>query len=107
MAEQSSQRSRSQIEADLAATRTRLSATLEELIGQVHPKAVKQRQISNVKTLMRGEINNAKSKVQSETGEWRFDRIAMIAGSVVGTVVVVVVLRTIVRRGKAKGELTK
>lgn len=107
MADQSSQRSRSQIEADLAATRARLSANLEDLIGQVHPQAIKQRQITNVKTLVRGEINNAKSQFQTETGEWRLDRIAMIAGSVVGTIVVVAVLRTIVRRGKVKGELTK
>lgn len=106
MADQSSRRSRSQIEADLAATRARLSGNLEELIGQVHPKAIKQQQIANVKALVGTEVNNAKAKVQTDTGEWRLDRIAMIAGSVVGAVVAVAVLRAIVRRGKVKGELT-
>lgn len=102
MADQSSHRSKAQIEADLAATRARLSASLEGLISQVHPKAVKQREISNVKTMIRGEIDNAKSKFKNEKGDWRIDRLAMIAGSVVGTVVVVAVLRAIVQRGKAK-----
>lgn len=102
MADQSSHRSKAQIEADLAATRARLSASLEDLIGQVHPKAVKQREIANVKTLLRGEINNFTSNFKNEKGEWRIDRLAMIAGSVVGAVVVVAVLRAIVQRGKTQ-----
>lgn len=107
MADQMSHRSKSQIEADQAAIRARLSANLEELISQVHPKAIKQKQVRNVKTLVSGEINNAKAQFQTTTGEWRLDRIAMVAGSVVGAIVVVAVLRTIVRRGKVKGELIK
>jgi hypothetical protein len=105
MADQSSHRSRSQIEADLAATRARLSANLEALIGQVHPKTVKQRQVTNLKTLVSSEINNVTAGFRNENGDWRIDRLAMIAGSVVGTVVVVVVLRAIVHRGKKKSRL--
>lgn len=106
MADQTSHRSRSQIEADLAATRVRLSAALEDLIDQVHPAKVKQRTVADVKTLVSGEINNAKAQFKDITGEWRLDRIAMIGGSVVGAVVLIAVLRGIVRRGKVKGELT-
>lgn len=107
MADQKSHRSRSQIEADLAATRARLSVALEDLIDQVHPIAVKQRAVADVKSLVTGEINNAKSHVKTVAGDWRLDRIAMIGGSVVGAVVLIAVLRGIVRRGKVKGELTK
>lgn len=103
MSDQSSFRSRAQIEADLAATRARLSGSLEDLIGQVHPKAVKQRQVANVKSLVSGEVNNAKAAFKTPEGAWRVDRLAMIAGSVVGAVVVVVVLRALVQRGK-KGD---
>ncbi|WP_432558412.1 DUF3618 domain-containing protein [Granulicoccus sp. GXG6511] len=107
MADQTSHRSRSQIEADLAATRARLSVALEDLIDQVHPAKVKQRQVSNVKTLVRGEVDNAKAQFKTVAGDWRLDRIAMIGGSVVGAIVLVAVLRGIVRRGKVKGELAK
>lgn len=106
MADQKSHRSRSQIEADLAATRVRLSVALEDLIDQVHPTKVKQRAVADVKTLVSGEINNAKSQFKNVTGDWRWDRIAMIGGSVAGAVVLIAVLRGIVRRGKVKGELT-
>lgn len=107
MADQTSHRSRSQIEADLAATRARLSVALEDLVDQVHPAKVKQRQVANVKTLVQGEFDNARSQFRSVAGEWRLDRIAMIGGSVVGAIVLVAVLRGIVRRGKVKGELVK
>lgn len=106
MADQSSPRSRAQIEADLAATRARLSVALEDLIDQVHPAKVKQRQVANLKALVSSEVGAAKSHFKTVTGGWRLDRIAMIGGSVMGAVVLVVVLRGIVRRGKAKGELT-
>ncbi|MDO5498506.1 MAG: DUF3618 domain-containing protein [Propionibacteriaceae bacterium] len=105
MADQSSHRSRSQIEADLAATRARLSGALEDLIDQVHPTKVKQRAVDDVKTLVSGEINNAKSQFKTAAGDLRIDRVAMIGGSVLGAVVLLVVLRGIVRRGKVKGEL--
>lgn len=106
MADQTSQPSRSQIEANLAATRARLSGNLEDLINQVHPTKVKQRQVDGMKTMFRGEIDNATSQFRTSTGEWRLDRIAMIGGSVVGAVVLLAVLRGIVRRGKVKGEMT-
>lgn len=99
------QRSRSQIEADLAATRARLSGNLENLINQVHPTKIKQRQVDNIKAMVRGEFNNVKSQFRTRSGGWRTDRIAMIGGSVVGAVVLVAALRGIVRKGKVKGEL--
>ncbi|WP_425308392.1 DUF3618 domain-containing protein [Ammonicoccus fulvus] len=100
-------KSRSQIEADLAATRARLSRSLEDLVDQVHPTRVKERQVATIKTLAQGEFQNVKDQIKTRTGEWRMDRIAMIGGSVVGAVVLVVVLRSIVRRGKVKGELVR
>lgn len=106
MADQTSHRSRAQIEADLAATRARLSVALEDLIDQVHPANIKRREVARFKTLVSSEVGAAKAQFKTASGGWRLDRIAMISGSVVGAVVLVVVLRGIVQRGKAKGELT-
>lgn len=105
MADQTN-RSQSQMEADLAAIRARMSGNLEDLIDQVHPTRVKERQVASIKSLAQGEFQNAKDQFMTRAGEWRMDRIAMIGGSVVGAVVLLVVLRGIVRRGKVKGELT-
>lgn len=105
MADQTSHRTRSQIEADLAVNRARLSEALEGLVDQVHPARIKERAITDVKTLVTGEFNNAKSQFVGKGGAVRVDRVAMIGGAVVGAVVFIAVLRKIARRGKVKGKL--
>ncbi|OYN94288.1 DUF3618 domain-containing protein [Enemella evansiae] len=103
MADQNS-RSRSQIEADLAAARTRLSANLERLIDEVHPTNVKRRQVEGFKSFVQGEFDNAKDQVQTASGKWRLDRIAMIAGSVAGFVALMAITRAVVRRAQRDGD---
>ena len=92
-------RTAAQIESDLAATRSRLAASVETLIDEVHPNRVKQRQIANVKRLANAELENAKSKVFNARGDLRTDRVAIAAGAVVGFVGFLLVIRAIVRRG--------
>lgn len=98
MAEQG--KSRQQIESDLTAARTRLSANLESLIDQVHPTKVKERQIAGVKTLVSGEVNNVKAQFTTPSGEWRTDRLVLIGGSIVGAVVLLVTLSALSKRRK-------
>lgn len=93
-------RSRAQIETDLAATRERLAGSIEELIGQVHPKRVKQRQVDAAKSFIRAEVDNAKAQVFYPNGELRTTRLASIGGGLAGFITFVLVVRRIVRVGK-------
>lgn len=96
-------RSRAQIESDLAASRERLAGSIEELIGQVHPKWVKQRQIDSAKALLRSELANAKAQIFYPNGELRSQRLATVGGALAGFVTFVLVLRRIIRGGNRGG----
>lgn len=93
-------RTRAQIEADLAASRDRLAFAIEQLIDQVHPQRVKERQIASAKTLARAEVANLRSQVFYPNGELRTARLAALGGAVAGFVTFVAVVRKIVRGGK-------
>lgn len=95
-------RTRAQIEADLAATRERLAGSIEELIDQVHPQRVKQRQIDSAKALVTAEVDNVKSQFFYPNGELRTSRLAAIGGGVAGFVTFLIVVRSLVRGGKKK-----
>ena len=93
-------RNAAQIEADLAATRDRLNASVQALIDQVHPNRIKQRQIDNVKRLASAELDNAKSLIFNARGDLRTDRVAALAGAAAGLVTFLIIVRKIVRRGR-------
>jgi predicted component of type VI protein secretion system len=92
-------RTRAQIEADLAASRERIAASIEELIDQVHPQRMKQRQIDSARALAIGELNNVKSQFFYPNGELRTSRLAAIGGGVAGAVTFLIVVRKLVRGG--------
>ena len=94
-------RTPSQIEADLGATRDRLTASVEALIDQVHPNRIKQRQIANVKRFANAEIENAKSKVFTARGDLRIGRVAVVAAAVAGIVGFLLIIRAIAQRGRS------
>lgn len=86
-----------EIEAEMDAARQRLASNLEGLINQVHPKAVVQRGIDDARTFAAGEFANAKAQVVDANGEVRLDRVALVAGAVVGTITFVLLVRSILR----------
>jgi phosphoribosylformylglycinamidine (FGAM) synthase-like enzyme len=94
-------RTPSQIEADLGATRDRLTASVVALIDQVHPNRIKQRQIANVKRFANAEIENAKSKVFTARGDLRIGRVAVVAAAAAGIAGFLLVMRAIVRRRRS------
>jgi hypothetical protein len=94
-------RTPSQIEADLGATRDRLTASVEALIDQIHPNRIKQRQIANVKRFANAEIENAKSKVFTARGDLRIGRVAVVAAAVAGIAAFLLIMRSVVRRGRS------
>jgi len=84
MAEAQAEPSRSveQVEAELAAARLRLAHTVDDLADAVSPQVIARRQADKVKGFF----------VQPD-GSVRTDRVAKIAGAVVG----LLTLRTVVR----------
>lgn len=98
---QQPERTRAEIEADLAAARARLGHSVELLIDQVHPTRIKQRQIAGLKDWLSAEVENAKSQFVDAEGRVRTDRLAVIGGAAAGLVTFVVIVRSIVRKRKS------
>ncbi|MDN5805026.1 MAG: DUF3618 domain-containing protein, partial [Microlunatus sp.] len=80
-------RTATQIEADLAGARRRLANSAEELVDQVHPNRIKQRQVDSVKTFVGHEVDAAKALVFNARGDLRRNRVLAVAGAAVGGLV--------------------
>lgn len=94
-------RSADQIEADLAAARARMSANISQLINEVHPKILKQRQIDGAKEMARREFAFYKSQVVDENGP-RLDRIVVFGGAIAGITTFLLVIRGIVSAARKR-----
>ena len=93
-------RTMTQIEADLSATRARLASSVSALIDQVHPNRIKQRQIAGFRQLADNAKVNAKAMLFTARGDLRTERIGVLAGAVAGLVAFVVIVRAIGRRSR-------
>ena len=99
MAKKSAQtRSAAQIEADMNATRQRLTVTVEALIDQVHPNRVKQRGTARVKAVAAEYGDKAKSLVFNARGDLRRDRLTAVGGGLAGFLALLVTFRAVLRR---------
>ena len=96
----SDNRTQSQIEADLGATRDRLAGSISALIDQVHPNRIKQRQVAAFSQLAGTARENVTSWVFNARGDLRTERLGVAAGAVVGFVGFVLIIRAIARRGR-------
>lgn len=92
------ERSREQIEAEIAAARQRLASNIEGLITQAHPRAIAMRGIADAKGLFEQEAASAKAQFVATDGTVKTERIVYLAAAVVGTVAFLVVLRSLVRK---------
>jgi hypothetical protein len=93
-------RNASQIEADVAAARHRLAASMEALIDEVHPNRIKQRTIDGVRQYINTQVETAKSLVFTARGDLRTDRVVAIGAAAVGTIAFVVIVRSLMRRAQ-------
>ena len=93
------ERTADEIRRDIAATRARLAAGVENLVEEVHPATLKREASDRARDFVQGEFDQVKSQVKDENG-WRVQRIAMAAG-VLAAGVGIIVLRAIV--GRATG----
>ena len=94
------ERTADEIRRDIAATRARLAAGVENLVEEVHPATLKREASDRARDFVQGEFDQVKSQVKDENG-WRVQRIAMAAGALAAGVVSIIVLRAIV--GRATG----
>lgn len=89
-----------QIEADMAATRQRVAASLETLIDTVHPNRVKQRTVATLKRNLHLQLDNAKALVFNSRGDLRTDRLVAVGSGAAGLVAFIAIVRGIARRGR-------
>ncbi|GAA1178135.1 hypothetical protein GCM10009584_19620 [Ornithinimicrobium humiphilum] len=92
MADTQSARSVREIEADLAATRTRMARTVDELAYRVSPQTLKANAIASLKT-------KANDAAFDEQGNVRLDRVATVLGGVAATAIVLGLLRRAFYKG--------
>jgi hypothetical protein len=88
-------RSASQIEADMDATRQRLTSSVESLIDQVHPNRIKQRGIARLKAVAAEYTEKAKGLVFNTRGDLRTNRVIAAGGGLAGLIAFVAVLKRI------------
>ena len=80
------------IEADIAATRSRMSRTVDELTYRINPQTLKTNAVASLK----GKANDAAFQAD---GTPRYDRLAMGLGGVSGAALLLGVLRRTFHRG--------
>jgi uncharacterized membrane protein YeaQ/YmgE (transglycosylase-associated protein family) len=75
------------LEREIEETRERLAGTIDQLIYRSSPKTIVGREVAQVKGFF----------VDSTTGEPRTENILKVVGGVVGTVVLLVLIRKVAR----------
>ena len=91
-------RTRADIEADIEAARQRLASNVENLISEVHPKAIVAHTVADARAFAEGTFEEAKAQVIDEHGNLRTERAALLAAAVGGAVTFILVVRSILKR---------
>lgn len=92
------ERSKEQIEAEIAAARQRLASNVEGLITQVHPRAVAMRGLADAKGMFEQEAASAKAQFVATDGTVKTERIVYLAVAVVGSIALLAVLKSLVTK---------
>ena len=91
-------RTKSQIEADLGASRERLAASVAGLIDEVHPTRIKQRTVGRVRAEISARVDDVRAYFFNSRGDLRTDHVLSVASVAAGTVTAVLALRALLRR---------
>lgn len=91
-------RTREEIEAEIAAARQRLAASVTQLVNQVHPKAIVANTVADARTFAKGTFDQARAQVVDERGSLRLDRAALLAAAAGGAVAFVLIVRSLLNR---------
>lgn len=101
-------RTKSEIEADIAAARARLATNVQALIGEVHPKAVVDRTVDDAKAFASEKVDQAKatfadlkSQLVDERGAIDTTKAGWLAAAVGGSLTFILLVRSLLqgRRG--------
>lgn len=99
-------RSIDQIRADMAATRDRVTESVQGLVTEVDPRVLKNRAIDSTKSFVMGEATHVKRQFVDESGP-RWGTITKVVGGIVLVVAVAVVAQAITgAQNKKKQPLT-
>jgi Protein of unknown function (DUF3618) len=93
-------RTKSEIEADLGATRDRLAASVSGLIDEVHPKRIKERTIGRIQAALQTRRDDAKAYFFNARGDLRTDHVVTLASVAAGTLTLLLTVRAILARRK-------
>lgn len=93
MADKQPARSVKEIEADIAATRSRLARTVDELAYRVSPQTLKANALASAQNKVQHFAQAAQDKVIDPTGEPRYENIAKALGGVAAGAIVLGTLR--------------
>lgn len=93
-------RTKSQIEADLGASRERLAASVAGLIDEVHPTRIKQRTVGRVRAEVQARLDDVRAYFFNSRGDLRTDHVLSVSGVAAGTLTAVLALRALLRRAR-------
>lgn len=93
MADKQPARSTKEIEAEIAATRSRLARTVDELAYRVSPETIKSNAKAQVNSQVNALVGQAKGTVVDPAGDPRFENIAKGLGGVAAVALTLGVLR--------------
>lgn len=94
---QATERTLTEIQADIDRAQRQIEESLAGLIGEFHPKAVVHRTVEDAKAFAGEQFESAKTQVKDQYG-WRLGRVALVAGAAVGVVVFVLAVRSLGKR---------
>ena len=90
-------RTREDIEAEIDAARQRLAGNVENLINQVHPKAIVAHTVADARAFVAGSFDEAKAQVVDDRGQLRTERVALLAAAAGGALTFILVVRSILK----------
>ena len=94
---QATERTLTEIQADIDRAQRQIEESLAGLIGEFHPKAVVHRTVEDAKAFAGDQLTSAKAQVKDQYG-WRVDRLALVAGAAVGVLTFVLAVRALGKR---------
>lgn len=98
MADKQPERSVSEIEADLAATRSRLARSVDELAYRVSPDTIKANARAELDNRVQHFVGQAKGTVVTDSGEPQYENIAKALAGVAGVALTLGTLRRLFNR---------
>ena len=93
-------RSKTEIEADLGANRDRLATSVSELIDQVHPKRIKERTVGRIRAALQSKQDDVRAYFFNARGDVRTDHVVKLSSIAAGALTLLLAVRALRARRK-------